>query len=295
MSTIQTRTRYADLFKAYFHLMKPNVMSLVAFSAFVGMILAPGHLHWSQGFAYLVCIMLAAGASAAINMGYDIDIDRIMRRTQNRPTVLGIISANEAILFGVILGTSCVLTLASIANLTAAFWLAFTIIFYDYVYTVFLKRFSDQNIVIGGLAGALPPLIGWSCVSSYFHVLPWILVLIIFLWTPPHFWSLSLYTHNDYRTCGLPMLVITKGFETTRWWILFYTSSLTIPILLPFLLGYMGYIYVIPATIIHVVFWLYCWKLYRCPSEGLARQTFFISILYLFAIFLFMWADHLLS
>lgn len=284
-----------DIYKAYYRLMKPNVMSLVAFTAFVGMILAPGHVHWAQGFTYLFCIMLAAGASAAINMGYDHDIDSIMRRTQNRPTVQGIIPPQEAILFGIVLGTICVLTLASIANFTAAFWLAFTIIFYDYVYTVCLKRLSDQNIVIGGLAGALPPLIGWSCVSPHFHPLPWIMVLVIFLWTPPHFWSLSLYTHQDYRSCKVPMLVVTVGLERTRWWILLYTMILTIPVALPYVLGYMGIVYLYPALLLHGLFLWYGLQLNRNPTEVLARQTFFFSIIYLFSLFLFMWADFLIT
>lgn len=282
-------------FYSYVQLMKPGVMSLVVFSAFIGMILAPGHLYFSQGLAYIVCIAMASGAAAAINMGYDYDIDATMKRTQKRPTVLGIIRPKDAITFGAVLGSLSVLILAIVANFYAAFYLGFTIIFYSYIYTVFLKRNTDQNIVIGGLSGALPPFIGWICVDTSFHILPWILVLIIFLWTPPHFWSLSLYAHKDYLQANIPMLVVTQGHKITRLWILVYAAILIIPVTLPYIWGYMGLLYIIPALVIQGLFVFFCAQLYFNPSDERARHTFLFSILYLFALFLFMWADHLFS
>lgn len=275
--------------------MKPGVMSLVVFSAYTGMTLAPGYISFFQGLLCILCITLASGAAAAINMGVDYDIDSQMHRTRNRPTVLGEIHPQNAINFGILLGVLSAIFLAIFANYYAAFWLTLSIIFYGYIYTVILKRKTDQNIVIGGIAGALPPLIGWVCVDTNFHIFPWIMVAIIFLWTPPHFWALSLYAANDYQKANIPMLVVTKGPEKTRLWILIYTLLLSIPVFAPFLYGYLGVVYVGGAIGLQSYFLYQAYTLYKYPTPENAKYTFLISIIYLFALFILMIADRILG
>lgn len=290
-----TQPQQTTSFQNYIKLMKPGVMSLVVFSAYTGMSLAPGYISFFQGLLCILCITLASGAAAAINMGFDYDIDSQMHRTRNRPTVRGDIHPQNAITFGIILGIFSTIFLGVFANLYAAFWLALSIIFYGYIYTVILKRRTDQNIVIGGIAGALPPLIGWVCVDTNFHIFPWILVAIIFLWTPPHFWALSLYSAKDYQKINIPMLVITQGPSKTRLWIFIYTLLLSAPVFAPFFYGYLGSVYIAGAMGLHGYFLYQAYMLHKRPTLEQAKYTFLISIIYLFALFILMIADRILG
>ncbi len=207
-------------------LLKPRVMSLVIFTSFIGMIIAPGGIHPVLAFASLIFIALGAGGSGALNMWWDEDIDRMMKRTRNRPIPAGVVSSEDAWLLGLWCSGFAVFMLGLTANFLAAGILAFTIFFYVVVYTMFLKRRTSQNIVIGGAAGAFPPLIGWAVVTNGIAIEPILLFLLIFLWTPPHFWSLALVTKEDYTLAKVPMLTVTKGEEVTRKNIFWYSLSL---------------------------------------------------------------------
>src|SRR5579872_872413 len=210
----------------YLALMKPRVMSLVVFTAFVGLMVAPGHLHPVIGVTALICIAVGAGAAGALNMWYDADIDARMARTAARPIPSGRVLPGEALAFGLTLGVGSVVVLGLLVNAAAAILLAVTIAFYVIVYTMWLKRTTPQNIVIGGAAGALPPIIGWASVTGGLAIEPVVMFLIIFFWTPPHFWALSLYRCQDYARAGIPMLPVVSGVEETRRQILFYTLIL---------------------------------------------------------------------
>src|SRR5215813_9143653 len=207
----------------YFALLKPRVMSLVIFTGLAGIVAAPGHIHPLVAFTALLCIAVAAGASGALNMAYDADIDRVMARTATRPIPMGHIAPGEALGFGWVLSVASVAVMGLMVNLVAAALLAFTIFFYVGVYTLWLKRRTPQNIVIGGLSGALPPAIGWAAVTGSLSLAPLVLVAIIFLWTPPHFWALSLWRSEDYARAGVPMLPVVGGKAATRRQILIYT------------------------------------------------------------------------
>src|SRR4051794_38676028 len=227
----------------YVALLKPRVMSLVVFTGFVGMYLAPGHLNPILAAVAVLCIAVGAGASGAINMWYDRDIDAVMRRTQGRPLPAGRMAPGEALGFGVTLAVSSTVVMGLAVNLAAAALLALTILFYVFVYTVWLKRRTPQNIVIGGAAGAFPPVIGWAAVTGTVDVLPLLLFAIVFFWTPPHFWALSLYASGDYARAGVPKLPVVAGARATRLQVLFYTVVLVLVSLAPWLLGYAGPIY----------------------------------------------------
>ncbi len=224
----------------YVALMKPRVMSLVVFTALVGLVVAPGHIHPVIGFVALLCIAIGAGASGALNMWYDADIDAVMTRTADRPIPAGRLRGGEALGFGMTLAVGSVVVLGLATNLLAAGLLAFTIFFYVAIYTMWLKRTTPQNIVIGGAAGALPPMIGWAAVTGGLALEPVVLFLIIFFWTPPHFWALSLYRCQDYARAGIPMLPVVAGAEETRRQILYYTLILAPLGVAPWLLGYAG-------------------------------------------------------
>src|ERR1700720_946299 len=224
-------------------LMKPRVMSLVVFTALVGLLVAPGHLDPLIGFVALLCITAGAGAAGALNMWYDADIDAVMARTAMRPIPSGHVSRSEALIFGLMLGMCAILALGTLLNVAAAALLAFTIFFYVVVYTMWLKRRTPQNIVVGGAAGALPPVIGWVAVTGNVGPEPLLLFLIIFLFTPPHFWALSLNLAGEYARAGVPMLPVVAGRAETKRQILFY-SVLLVPIsLIPWVLGFAGSIY----------------------------------------------------
>jgi protoheme IX farnesyltransferase len=280
----------------YLALMKPRVMSLVVFTAFVGLIIAPGHLHPLIGFTALLCIAVGAGAAGALNMWWDADIDAVMARTSGRPSPSGRLTAGEAFGFGITLAVFSVAVLGLLVNWAAAVLLAFTIFFYVVIYSIWLKRRTPQNIVIGGAAGALPPMIGWTAVTGGVTIEPCLLFLIIFFWTPPHFWALSLLRTDDYARAGVPMLPVVSGPEETRRQILLY-SLLLIPIgALPWFGGYAGAAYGVTAVTAGAMMTVLAWRT-RIEREGAsaqraARQLFGFSILYLFALFAALLVDN---
>src|SRR5579863_1734505 len=229
----------------FFALLKPRVMSLVIFTGLAGIVAAPGHLHVLTGFTALLCIAVAAGASGCLNMAYDHDIDRLMTRTATRPIPMGHVAREDALAFGWTLSVASVATMGLFVNFLAAGLLAFTIFFYVGVYTLWLKRRTPQNIVIGGLAGALPPAIGWASVTGSLSLAPIVLVAIIFMWTPPHFWALSLWRCEDYARAGVPMLPVVKGKRATRRSIFLYTLLLAPLGVVPAFIGLGGMLYLI--------------------------------------------------
>ena len=272
--------------KDYFDLLKPRVMSLVIFTAITGLYLAPGDIHPFIAIISILCISVGAGAAGAINMWYDRDIDLIMKRTQKRPIPAGKIAPEDALHLGVFLSIASVSLMGLAVNILSASLLAFTIIFYGYIYTVLLKRSTAQNIVIGGAAGALPPLIGWVSVSNHLSIEPIILFLIIFLWTPPHFWALSLYSTEDYKKANIPMMPVVMGIKATKLQIIIYTGLLSIVTILPFTLNFVGTIYLYTVIILNLVLAVLAILLYFDQKNKLAMATFFFSIFYLFLLFL---------
>ena len=273
----------------YVALLKPRVMSLVVFTALVGMMVAPGHIHPVMGFTALLCIAVGAGAAGALNMWYDADIDRLMSRTADRPIPRGRVTPGEVAGFGMTLAVFSVAVLALLVSWLAAAMLGFTIFFYIVVYTMWLKRWTPQNIVIGGAAGAFPPLIGWVAVTGSVSVEPLLLVLIIFVWTPPHFWALSLLRVDDYARAGVPMLPVVAGAEATRRHILVY-SLLLLPVgLAPWALGYAGPVFGAMALLGGLGMVALAWRILVHRSgpqaERAAKQMFGGSIAYLFLLF----------
>ncbi|WP_321499169.1 heme o synthase [Breoghania sp.] len=282
----------------YFALLKPRVMSLVIFTAFVGIVLAPGGLHPVLAGTALLCIAVGAGASGALNMWFDADIDRVMSRTANRPVPAGRITREEAFGFGMMLACGSVLVLGLLVNLLSAALLAFTIFFYVVVYTMWLKRSTPQNIVIGGASGALPPVIGWAAVTGEVSVESLTLFMLIFMWTPPHFWALSLFKSADYQAAGIPMLPVVRGEQTTRNHILAY-SILLAPIgLAPTILGFAGPIYGVIAAALGIAFVALAVQVWRLRTGPLATRAavrlFLFSIFYLFALFALLPAERLI-
>ncbi|MGH6671622.1 MAG: heme o synthase [Xanthobacteraceae bacterium] len=278
----------------YIELMKPRVMSLVVFTALVGLVVAPGHVHPVIGFAALLCIAVGAGAAGALNMWYDADIDGRMARTAGRPIPRGRIKPGEAAGFGFTLAVFSTVSLGLLVNLLAAALLAFTIFFYVAIYTAWLKRSTPQNIVIGGAAGALPPMIGWAAACGTLSIEPVLLFLIIFFWTPPHFWALALYRSDDYQRAGIPMLPVVAGERETRRQILLYTLILTPLGVAPWLLGYAGLAYGIPASALGAVMIALALRVFR-ERDGYraSKQLFAFSILYLFLLFAILLIDRL--
>jgi heme o synthase len=272
----------------FFALLKPRVMSLVVFTGVTGMALAPGHIHFALGFAALLCIAVGAGASGALNMAYDADIDALMSRTIGRPIPQRRISAGAAAGFGSTLAVWAITVMGLFVNMLAASLLAFTIAFYVLIYTAWLKRRTPQNIVIGGLAGALPPAIGWSAVTGSLAIPPLVLVAIIFLWTPAHFWALSLYRTSDYLRARVPMLPVVAGKPETRRQIVIYTIATVLAGFAPVLLGFAGPLYLSVNIALGVWFLIQSLRVAHerdAEREPHARRLFAISILYLFAVF----------
>jgi protoheme IX farnesyltransferase len=271
----------------YFALMKPRVMSLVVFTALVGLAVAPGSLHPLTGFTALLCIAIGAGAAGALNMWYDADVDAVMTRTSRRPVPMGRVRPGEALAFGLTLGSFAVVVLGLLVNWLAAALLAFTIFFYVVIYTMWLKRLTSQNIVIGGAAGAFPPVIGWAAATGSLSFEPILLFLIIFFWTPPHFWALALYRTDDYARAGIPMLPVVAGDASTRRQILVYTLMLVPLGLAPWLFGYTGPLYGVTAISAGVIMLALGWQVLRerRPAERASRNLFAFSILYLFLLF----------
>jgi protoheme IX farnesyltransferase len=273
----------------YFALMKPRVMSLVTFTALTGMIAAPGTLHPVLAGIALIAIAVGAGASGALNMWYDADIDGRMGRTAARPIPRGRVSAEEALSFGVVLAAFSVLTLGLLVNWTAGALLALTIAFYIFVYTMWLKRRTPQNIVIGGAAGAFPPMVGWAAVTGSVSLESVVLFLIIFLWTPPHFWALALYRARDYERAGVPMLPVVAGPTETRRQILLYPVLTVAAALVPGFIGLGGLVYLSVSAALGVVFLALAWQVWRRregrAGDRAAKELFTFSIFYLFALF----------
>ncbi len=273
----------------YVALMKPRVMSLVVFTALVGLMVAPGHLHPVLGFAALLCIAIGAGAAGALNMWFDADVDAVMSRTSRRPIPAGRVLPREALSFGMMLAFGSVAVLGLVANWLAACLLAFTIFFYVAIYTMRLKRATPQNIVIGGAAGAFPPMIGWAAATGTIGLESVLLFLIIFFWTPPHFWALSLWRADDYARAGIPMLPVVAGYAETRRQILLYSLVLAPVGASPWLLGYSGLLYGVTAIMAGAaMIWLSLRiKILGDEDEGdrAAKRLFGVSILYLFVLF----------
>jgi protoheme IX farnesyltransferase len=271
----------------YFDLMKPRVMSLVVFTALVGLVVAPAHVHPVTGFTALLCIAVGAGAAGALNMWFDADIDALMTRTAGRPIPRGRIQPTDALGFGVTLAVGAVIVLGLLVNYLAAALLAFTIFFYVVVYTMWLKRLTPHNIVIGGASGAFPPVIGWVAATGSIGIEPMLLFVIIFLWTPPHFWALSLFRVNDYARAGVPMLPVVSGKGKTRRQILIYSLLLAPTAVFPWPLGFAGATYGAVAAATGAVMVLLALQVLMAEDVGErpARRLFAFSILYLFMLF----------
>jgi heme o synthase len=283
----------------YFALLKPRVMSLVVFTALVGMMVTPGHVHPVLGFAALLCITIGAGAAGALNMWYDADIDAVMSRTAQRPIPAGHVLPGEALAFGVTLAVGSVAVLGLVANWLAAASLAFTIFFYVVIYTAWLKRATPQNIVIGGAAGAFPPMIGWAAATGAIGLESVLLFLIIFFWTPPHFWALSLWRAEDYARAGIPMLPVVAGRAETRRQILLYSIVLAPIGASPWLLGYAGLVYGVTAAVGGAAMVVLASRIMALgDADGgipAAKRLFGVSILYLFALFAVLLFDSVLG
>jgi protoheme IX farnesyltransferase len=282
----------------YFALLKPKVMSLVVFTAMVGMFLAPGHINPVIAAISILCIAIGAGASGALNMWYDSDIDAVMSRTLNRPIPSGRVDRVDALTMGIVLSGFSVMLLGLAANWIAAGLLAFTIFFYAVIYTVWLKRSTPQNIVIGGAAGAFPPMVGWAAVTGGIDLSSALLFLIIFLWTPPHFWALALYKQGDYGAAGIPMMPNVKGEQHTKLEILIYSIVLMAVTLVPWFTHLGGPIYITVAIASGAWFLVLAGRLFATteslPMRKAGRQLFTYSLGYLFVIFLAFVADHAL-
>lgn len=281
----------------FFALLKPRVMSLVVFTGLAGIIAAPGHVHPLRAFTALLCIALAAGASGALNMAYDADIDGLMARTATRPIPMGRIVPQDAMAFGWALSAFAVATMWLFVNELAAGLLAFTVFFYVVIYTLWLKRRTPQNIVIGGLAGALPPAIGWAAVTGNLTLAPILLVAIIFMWTPPHFWALSLWRCGDYARAGVPMLPVVRGKAVTRRQILIYSLILAPLGVVPAFIGLGGVLYLVSSA--SMGFWLLLeafatWREKDEVKEPAAKRLFGVSLLYVFVPFAALIVERLL-
>ena len=275
--------------KALFNLMKPRVMSLVIFTCVVGLLIAPVKVNFLDAVFSLFAVALGSGAAGALNMWYEADLDSVMTRTCLRPIPTGKVTKNQALIFGISASIISVVVLYFFSNLVATTILAITILFYVFIYTIWLKRKTPQNIVIGGAAGALPPVIGWAIATGDIALQPVILFLIIFIWTPSHFWALSLYKTEDYRKANIPMLPVTAGVKTTKLNIFVYALLLFPIVLAPFFLKYFGLIYLLFSGILGFYYVFICYRLLRANETRLekkiAKQIFGFSIFYLFMIF----------
>ncbi|WP_332770550.1 heme o synthase [Phenylobacterium sp.] len=313
MSPALSRASSPARWQDYVQLLKPRVMSLVIFTAITGLVCAQGPVNPVLGAIAILCIAVGAGASASFNMWYDADIDAKMRRTRARPVPSGKVQGADALALGVVLSLFSVMLLGMTTNWLAASLLAFTIFFYAVVYTMWLKRSTPQNIVIGGLAGALPPVIGWAAATGAAPLNAWLLCAIIFMWTPPHFWALSLYTSEDYEKAGVPMMPVTAGAASTRKQILIYSLLFTPICIVPAFTGLGGLTYLAVAAAGGLVFLVLAWRVFKSRAgerigerndDGLydvkasskdARNLFAFSILYLTLLFATLLAEHLLG
>ena len=278
--------------------MKPRVMSLVIFTCVVGLLIAPHEVSFFNASLSLIAVALGAGAAGTLNMWYESDLDALMERTCLRPIPTGKVTKKQALIFGLLTSVISVIVLYFFANLISATLLAITILFYVVVYTIWLKPKTSQNIVIGGAAGAFPPIIGWTIATGNITLEPILLFLIIFFWTPSHFWALSLYKKEDYKNAKIPMLPVTAGIKTTKINIFIYSLILFVIALTPFFFGYSSLVYFICASVLGYYYVYLCYKLFIEKSieleKKLAKKIFFFSILYLFLIFSILLLDNIL-
>ena len=301
MTAIKSKTLKLDYFssmKAFFNLMKPRVMSLVIFTCAVGLLIAPIKINFTDAIVSLLAVALGSGAAGALNMWYESDLDSLMTRTCLRPIPTGKLTKNQALTFGILSSLISVITLYIFSNLIASSLLTITILFYVFVYTIWLKRKTSQNIVIGGAAGALPPVIGWAIATNGIALEPIILFLIIFIWTPSHFWALSLYKSEDYRKAKIPMLPVTSGIKTTKFNILLYAFILFPVVVSPYFLNFYGLVYLVPAILLSSYYFYISYKLLKekdpIIEKKLATKLFGYSILFLFMIFALVLIDKIL-
>jgi len=301
MTIIKLKALKLDYFssvKAFFNLMKPRVMSLVIFTCAVGLLIAPVKINFVDAAFSLLAVALGSGAAGALNMWYESDLDSLMTRTCLRPIPTGKLTKNQALIFGISSSLISIIVLYIFSNLIAATVLGITILFYVFIYTIWLKRKTPQNIVIGGASGALPPVIGWAIATNGISLEPIILFLIIFIWTPSHFWALSLYKSEDYRKAKIPMLPITSGVRTTKFNILIYAIILFPIALSPYFFNYSGLIYFIFSILLSSYYVFISYKLFKEKSSALekklASKLFGYSILYLFMIFTSILIDKLI-
>jgi protoheme IX farnesyltransferase len=285
-------------FSELFKLMKPRVMSLVIFTCAVGLLMAPNIVPTKDAIIGIILVSIGAGAAGALNMWYESDLDALMTRTCLRPIPTGKVNRNQALVFGIILSIFSVIALDFFANRISAVLLLFTILFYVLVYTVWLKRKTPQNIVIGGASGALPPVIGWTIATNSLSFEPITFFLIIFFWTPSHFWALSLYKSSDYKKAKIPMLPLTNGIESTKLNILIYSLLMLPVIILPYAIGFAGLVFLISSLVLTLYYNFLCYELYNYKKNKFnskkAKSIFGYSIMYLFLIFVLFLIDKIL-
>jgi protoheme IX farnesyltransferase len=285
-------------FSELFKLMKPRVMSLVIFTCAVGLLMAPNVVSTKDAMIAILLVSIGAGAAGALNMWYESDLDALMTRTCLRPIPMGKVNKKQALIFGTSLSFFSVIALDYFANTISAALLLFTILFYVFVYTIWLKRKTPQNIVIGGAAGALPPVIGWTIATNSLSLEPITFFLIIFFWTPSHFWALSLYKSDDYKKAKIPMLPLTNGIESTKINILVYSLLMMPMVILPYAIDFVGLIFLIPALMLTLYYNFLCFELYMYKKNKFnpkkAKTIFGYSILYLFLIFVIFLIDKIL-
>ena len=284
--------------KSLISLMKPRVMSLVVFTCAVGFLTSNPNLKTFDAIIAITLVALGSGAAGCLNMWYEADLDALMTRTCLRPIPTGKINKQQALIFGILLTAFSVVSLNYFTNFLSAFLLFFTIAFYLFVYTIWLKRKTPQNIVIGGIAGSLPPVIGWTISTNSISLVPISLFLIIFFWTPSHFWALSLYKADDYKKAKIPMMPITDGVEKTKLYILIYSLLMLPVVILPYVINFSGFIYIIPVMMLTFYYNFLCIDLYRYKKNKFdlkkAKKVFGYSILYLFLIFVLFLLDYLI-
>ena len=285
-------------FSELFKLMKPRVMSLVIFTCAVGLLMAPSTVSTKDAMIAILLVSIGAGAAGALNMWYESDLDALMTRTCLRPIPMGKVNKNQALIFGTSLSFFSVMALDYFANTISAVLLLFTILFYVFVYTSWLKRKTPQNIVIGGAAGALPPVIGWTIATNSLSLEPITFFLIIFFWTPSHFWALSLYKSDDYKKAKIPMLPLTNGIESTKINILVYSLLMLPMVILPYAIDFVGLVFLVPALMLTLYYNILCFELYKFKKNKFnpkkAKKIFGYSILYLFLIFVIFLIDKIL-
>ena len=303
MSITNIKLRKVDtnnfkIFTELLKLMKPRVMSLVIFTCAVGLLTSPTSIPLKDAMIGILFVAIGAGAAGALNMWYEADLDKLMTRTCLRPIPRGKVNKNQALIFGLSLSLISVLSLYYFSNFISSFLLFFTIFFYLFVYTIWLKRKTSQNIVIGGAAGALPPVIGWTIATNSLSLEPLTFFLIIFIWTPSHFWALSLYKANDYKKAKIPMLPLTDGVEKTKFYIFLYSLLMLPVIIFPYFINFSGLYYLGPSLVLTVYYNYICYDLYKFKKNKFvlnkAKKVFTYSILYLFLIFVLFLIDKLI-